>query len=220
MNIIILLIEIILFSVSLLIVYKKYKYNGIYIWILLSLILSSIMVQKTVEIFDLELNLGFVLNTLVFTASNIIIQKKGPKEINKVIGIVIFSNICVYTLAILSTLITNSNINELTNKAYNNIFYLTNRAYFGNIISLCITLWINSVLYHQIRLIKNKIWISNVLSTIITHFIESTMFCIIAFSFKLSPLNVIELITIRYIFKLIIGLISTSTLYATNSLNN
>ena len=138
----------------------------------------------------------------------------------KGIGIVIFSNICVYTLAILSTLITNSNINELTNKAYNNIFYLTNRAYFGNIISLCITLWINSVLYHQIRLIKNKIWISNVLSTIITHFIESTMFCIIAFSFKLSPLNVIELITIRYIFKLIIGLISTSTLYATNSLNN
>ena len=220
MNIIILLIEIILFSVSLLIVYKKYKYNGIYIWILLSSILSSIMVQKTVEIFDLELNLGFVLNTLVFSGSNIIWQKKGPKEINKVIGIVIFSNICVYTLAILSTLITNSNINELTNKAYNNIFYLTNRAYFGNIISLCITLWINSVLYHQIRLIKNKIWISNVLSTIITHFIESTMFCIIAFSFKLSPLNVIELITIRYIFKLIIGLISTSTLYATNSLNN
>lgn len=218
MNIILLFIEILISSAVLIYLYKKYKYEGIYICIMIFSILLGIISQKTVEIFDLEINLGFVTNTILIIASNILIQKKGPEENNKIISIIVLSNVVIYTLSIITILFDGSNINELTNTSFDKLFYLNNRIYFATVISLLITIWINSFLYHQIRQIKNKIVLSNILSAIISHFIECILFCIISYTFKISFINVIELIVIRYVFKLVISLIGTNIIYITNSI--
>lgn len=218
MNIVLLFIEILFSSLLIIYLYKKYKYDGIHIFILLSSMLIGIISQKTVEIFGLVVNLGIVTNTLIFIASNILIQKKGPLETNKVISIIIISNIALFSFSILTTLCSTSNINEITNNAFDKLFYLNNRIYFASITALIISIWLNSILYHQIRQIKNKIIISNVLSTIIIHFIECLLFCTISYAFKVPIINVIELIAIRYIFKASIGLIGTNVIYIANSI--
>jgi len=218
MNIVLLLIEILFSSVTLIYLYKKDKYEGIYLWILLFSMLLGIISQKVVEIFGLELNLGIVINSLMFIATNILVQKKGPKEISKVLSIIILSNVVIYSFSIISTICSTSNINEITNNAFDKLFYLNNRVYFASILALIISLWLNSMLYHQIRQIKNKIVISNILSTIIIHFIECIIFCIISYIFKIPLINVIELIVIRYIFKVTIGLIGTNIIYLVNSI--
>lgn len=218
MNIILLFLEIIFSSLTLIFLFKKYKYDGLYLWILLFSMILGIVSQKVVEILGLETNLGFVINTLIFIASNIIVQKKGPKEINKVLSIIIISSVTMYSFSILTSIMSISNINEISNNSFNELFYLNSRPYFASVISIIISLWLNSMLYHQIRQIKNKIWISNTLSIIIIGFIESILFCLISYAFKLSLLNVIELIVIRYIFKTIIGLIGTSVIYIANSI--
>lgn len=218
MNIILLFIEIIFSSATLIFLHKKYKFEGIYLWIIIFSILLGIISQKSVEIFGLEINLGFTINTLIFIASNILIQKKGQEEIGKIISIIILSNVSLYIFSILSSLIRVSDINEISNISFNELFYLNNRIYFASIISLIVSLWLNSILYHQIRQIKNKIVISNILSTIIIHFIECIIFCIISYIFKIPLINVIELIVIRYIFKVTIGLIGTNIIYLVNSI--
>lgn len=216
MNIILLFLEILLSSVVLIYLFKKNKYDGIYLCILVFSMLLGLISQKTVEIFNLEINLGFVINTLIFIASNIIVQKKGPDEIIKILSIIILSNVTLYTFSILTSIMSTSNINEIANISFSELFYLNTRTYFSSIISLIISLYLNSMLYHQIRQIKNKIWISNVLSMIIIQFIESTLFCLLAYAFKMSLLNIIELIVIRYMFKIAIGLIGTEIIYITN----
>ena len=218
MNIILLFIEILFSSFTLIYLYKKNKYDGIYLWIILFSIILGIISQKVVEIFGLAINLGFVINTLLFIATNILVQKKGPNEVNKVLSIIVLSNVSLYCFSIISTIIGESSINEFNNKAFDQIFYLNNRIYFASIISLMISLWFNSILYHQIRQIKNKILISNVLSTLIMHFVESILFCIISYTFKIPFINIIELIVIRYIFKVTIGLIGTSIIYIVNNI--
>lgn len=216
MNIGLLLIEIIFSSTILLYLYKKNKYDGIYTWLLLFSILIGIISQKSIEIFNLELNLGIAINTFIFITSNIIVQKKGPKEIEKVLSIIILGNVSIYSFSIITTICDISYINEITNKAFDNLFYLNNRIYFSTIISLIVSLYFNSILYHQIRQIKNKILISNILTTIIIQFIESLLFCLISYTFKIPFINIIELIVIRYIFKVTIGMIGTGIIYITN----
>jgi len=218
MNIILLFIEILISGAILIYLYKKYKYEGIYICIMIFSIILGIISQKTVEIFGLEINLGFVTNTLLIIASNILIQKKGPEENNKIITMIILSNVIIYVLSIIAILFSGSQINELTNTSFDKLFYLNNRIYFATIISLLITIWVNSFIYHQIRQIKNKIVISNILSAIISHFVECILFCVISYAFKIPFINVIELIVIRYIFKLVISLIGTNIIYIANSI--
>jgi len=218
MNIALLFIEIILSFTTLIYLYKNYKYEGIYIWILLFSILLGIISQKVVEIFGLEVNLGIVINSAMLIVSNILVQKKGPKEINKVISLIVLSNAVIFTLSIITTLFNPSDINEISNLAFDKLFYLNSRIYFASIIALIISLWLNSMLYHQIRQIKNKIVISNVLSTIIINFVECILFCIISYLLKIPFINVIELIVIRYIFKVTIGLIGTNVIYLINNI--
>lgn len=217
MNIILLFIETIITSIALIYLYKKEKYDGIYLWILLFTMFIGIISQKTTEIFGLEINLGFITNALIFIASNILIQKKGPEESKKIISTIFIGNVIIFIFSIISILFTSSTINEITNTSFNKIFYLNNRIYVSSLISLIISIWINAKLYHQIRQIKNKIIISNVLSTIIIHFIESILFCVLSYTFKLPIINIIELIVIRYVFKVTIGLIGTNIIYMINS---
>lgn len=217
MNIILLLIEILLSVFALIYLYNKQKYEGIYLWILIFSIFIGIFSQKTTEIFGLEINLGFVTNSLLFIASNILVQKKGPEEIKKILSTIFVGSVIIFTISIISVLLTSSTINEITNKSFDKLFYLNNRIYFSSIISLIISLWLNAKLYHQIRQIKNKIVISNILSTIIIHFVECILFCVLSYTFKIPFINIIELIVIRYIFKVSIGLIGTNIIYMINS---
>lgn len=216
MNTLLLILESLFGVFSLIYLYKNYKYDGIYLWLLTFSSILGIISQKTVEIFELEVNLGIVINCLIFISSNILVQKKGPDEVNKVLSIIVLSNIIIFTFSIVSVLLSPSGVDEIENNAFNQLFNLNNRIYFSQIISLIISLWLNSMLYHQIRQIKNKIILSNTLSTIIIQFIECLLFCLLAYIFKVSILNVIELIVIRYIFKVIIGILGTGVIYAVN----
>lgn len=220
MNILLMVIEILLSYFFIMFFYKKYKQEGLYLWILLFSILIGIMPYKTVEIFHLELNLGFVINALFFIVANVLVQKKGPEEIKKVLSIIILSNTMLFTISVVSMLITESSINLKSNEAFNQIFNLNSRVYFSSIISLCISLYLNSILYHQIRQLKNKLWITNLLSTIIINLIECFLFCLITYVFKVSFINLIELIVIRYMFKFVISIISILLVYGLNKVES
>jgi len=217
MNIILLLIEILLSSVTLIYAYKKKKNDGIYFWIIIFSLFLGIVSQKTSEIFGMQINLGFVTNTLILIAANILVQKKGPEESKKIISAIFIGNVIMFSLVTISMLFTPSTINEIANESFDELFYLNNRIYFSSIISIVISIWLNAKLYHQIRQIKNKIIISNILSTIIIHFIECILFCLLSYAFKLPIINIIELIVIRYIFKTSIGIIATNIIYIINS---
>lgn len=218
MNIILLFSEVLVSSLILIYLYKKYQCDGIYIWIMLFSLLIGLFSQVRVEIFSMDVNLGVGINALLFIAENILVQKKGPSEVIKVISLVILSNVMLYCFSILTTICDVSDINVITNNAFDKVFYLNNRVYFSSVISILVSIWLDAMLYHQIRQIKNKIVISNVLSTIIIHFIECVIFCFMTYVFKMPIINVIELIVIRYIFKVIIGLVGTNVIYIVNSI--
>ena len=212
-----LILELILCLTTLGFLYKYYKTNGlyIYIYIIISLILSSLMSLKLTSLFNYDLNLGIIPFVTIFTASNIIIQKNGPNAIKKLILTVSASFLISYALLYLVQMMDSSNINLFTNASYDNIFVDSLRMYFANFVTFLYSMLINSKLYYYLKKLKNNILISNLFSTIIIQFIASILFGLIAYIFIKEPIDIIKIIMIRYLLSLITGVLGTIPIYIT-----
>lgn len=217
-NINLLCIELVVCLITLIIVYKYFKIPGLYAYSIVSFILSNIMSLKVITLYNFDINLGIIPFVSVFIASNIIIQKKGPEEIKKLILILISSSIISYLLIFMVKLLNSSNINLFTNKSYDNIFTDSERIYFANIVTMLYSLILNSKLYYYLKRIKNKIWISNLFTSIIIEFITSLLFPILAYALIKEPIDIIKLIIIRYLISLIAAIFGTIPIYITNKI--
>lgn len=216
-NVILLIFEVIFSYVFLLYTYKKYKEDGIYIWIVIAFILSSLMCIKHIEINNINMSLGIGISSTIYIANNILIQKKGNEYTkNNIIMLIVFSVIFTCIL-ILSSGIISSDFNNFTSLTYDNILFSSIKYMLANIISIIIGLYINNYIYYQLRKIKNKIWISNILSALIFTFVEVVIFITIT-NFNNGSMYVIMMsLVIRYVIKIIILVLGTYIIYIANN---
>lgn len=213
MNIALLCLEIILMSASILVLYKYFKKDGLYFFIITSIILTNLMALKTTNILEIDVALGSILYVGIFIAINLIIQKYGIESIKKIT----ITTICASTISIiiitLLTLFPNSPVNIETNISFNIIFNNNIRIFLASIITFIISIYINTNIYSKLRLDNNKIFVSNMVSMLITQFIDTILFMIIAFGGTISIKLIIDSIAIRLIIKYITSLIGTIIIY-------
>jgi len=210
-----LIMELIICLVFQVLLYKKYKTAGLYIYIIICLILSSLMSLKTSILYNFDINLGVVPFVSIFTSANILIQKNGESNTKQLILTTSASYLISYILIYIVTMMTSSNINLFTNASYDNIFNDSLRMYFANFVTLLYSLLLNSKLYYYLKKMKNNILISNLFSTIIIQFIASILFGLIAYVFIKDTIDIIKIIMIRYLLSLIIGIIGIIPVYLT-----
>lgn len=219
MNILLLFIELIILFLVIYYSYKKNKYEGLYMLLIILTLLVGIFSNKEIMIFNLNINYSFIISSIIILITKILIQKKGPEEIKNILLLITFTSIITYILLETSSILQVSNINKKLSVSYNEVFNLNSRTYLSAVASLILSAYLTSVVYHNIRIIKNKIWLSNTLTSIILELIDSTIFCLISYLFKIPFINLIELIVIRYILKLIISLLGTSLIYSVNEID-
>jgi len=210
-----LIIEAIICFALLLVIYIKYKVDGLYLYAIILAILSTLMSLKKIPIDNFDINLGIIPFTMIFAISNIIIQKKGKEETKKFLLIILSTTIISYVILLLISYMNSSNINLFTSASYDNIFIDSMRIYFANIVTLLYSLLLNNKLYYYLKLMKNNVLISNLFTSIIIQFIASIIFGLIAYTFTLEIIDIIKLIMIRYLIGLIIGILSTFLIYIT-----
>ena len=212
-NINLLVIEMIICLALMIIIYKKYKIEGLYGYIIITFLLSNIMSLKIISIYNFDVNLGIVPLTTIFIASNLIIQKQGTEEIKKLTLILVSISIVTYGMLYLTSLLNSSNINLFTSESYDNILVGSERIYFANIVTILYTLLLNSKLYYFLKTDRNKIWISNVFSGIIIQFIVTLLFNILAYSLIKEWINIIQMTIMRYLISIIVIIFGTIDLY-------
>ena len=217
MNLIYLIIEIILCYTTIIILYQKKQKEGLYLYAIVGLILSNIMVLKRTEILSLEIALGFTIYASIFITSNIIVQKYGPEEIKKLLLVLVGSIIVSTIIIFLATLINGNTSMSIMNETFDYTFQNL-RIMLANSISILIILWFNAILYHQIRRVKNKIIISNILTSIIVSFMATIIFSFIAYLGLVNIKELSILILIRYLIILIIEIIGTIPIYIINKI--
>ena len=213
MNYILIIIEVLLSYLTLLLFHKKFKLDGIYYYIVMATILSNIMLLNTIDILTYPISVGFGITSSIVIATIILTHKRGPSELSKLIITIIISSIISYSYLTLSSYMGISDTNKYTNISYSIIFKNNIRIYLANTISLILSIYISTKLYHTMKQIKNKIWISNIFTTVIVEFIESIIFCVIAYAFSLKVIDLIMVIVIRYAIRALIECLGTTVIY-------
>lgn len=213
MNYILIIIEVFLSYLTLLLFHKKFKLDGIYYYIVMATILSNIMLLNTIDILTYPISVGFGITSSIVIATIILTHKRGPSELSKLIITIIISSIISYSYLTLSSYIGISDTNKYTNISYSIIFKNNIRIYLANTISLILSIYLSTKLYHTMKQIKNKIWISNIFTTVIVEFIESIIFCVIAYAFSLKVIDLIMVIVIRYVIRALIECLGTTVIY-------
>lgn len=217
MNILFLIIEVIISYILLLFVYKKYKEEGIYIWIVILLLISSFMSIKSIEINNVDIALGLGVSSSIYIANNILLQKKGTEYIKNTTTILFIFSIIFIFLLILSSGIMISEYNSITSLMYDSIMFSNIKFILANIISIIIGLYVNNYVYYELRKIKNKLWISNILSSLIFTFVEVLIFVFITNFINGSLYVMMTTLVIRYIIKIMILIIGTDIIYIANN---
>lgn len=213
MNYILIIIEVLLSYLTLLLFHKKFKLDGIYYYIVMATILSNVMILNTIDILTYPISVGFGINSSIVIATIILTHKRGPSELSKLIITIIISSIISYSYLTLSSYMGISDTNKYTNISYSIIFKNNIRIYLANTISLILSIYLSTKLYHTMKQIKNKIWISNIFTTVIVEFIESIIFCVIAYAFSLKVIDLIMVIVIRYVIRALIECLGTTVIY-------
>ncbi len=213
MNYILIIIEVFLSYLTLLLFHKKFKLDGIYYYIVIATILSNIMLLNTIDILTYPISVGFGITSSIVIATIILTHKRGPSELSKLIITIIISSIISYSYLTLSSYMGISDTNKYTNISYSIIFKNNIRIYLANTISLILSIYLSTKLYHTMKQIKNKIWISNIFTTVIVEFIESIIFCVIAYAFSLKVIDLIMVIVIRYVIRALIECLGTTVIY-------
>ena len=218
-NTILIFAETILCYIAFVVLYKKYKTDGLYIFAIFATFIACVMNLKTIEIMNIGVPLGFGITTSIVLAGNLITQRQGLEEIKNYILIILITGVVALGTLNISGMLNSSEYNYLANKAYDNIFVYNIRMYLALIISTVTSVYLSTNLFYTIKRIKNKIILSNIFSIIITEFFENIIFVLIAYLFEYKGIDIILCIIFRYTIKSVIGMFGTIPLYIANKLN-
>ncbi len=218
-NILLVVGEVIICYISLLVLSKKYKTDGIYVYAIIATFMSCIMSLKKISIMNVSVPIGFGVTTSLIIAGNLITQKRGKEELKTFLSLILVTALLSCCFLNLSGLMESSEYNKFANKSYDSIFTYNLRVYIALIISLIASTWVSSRLYYLIKRLQNKIILSNIFSIIIVELLENILFILIAYLFEYKVLDLILCLIFRYMIKTIIGLIGTIPLYIANKNN-
>lgn len=212
-NIVLIVSEVIICYITLLLLSKKYKTDGIYVFSIIATFMSCIMSLKQITIMNISVPVGFGTTTSLIIAGNLITQRRGKEELKTFLSLILVTALLSCCFLNLSGLMESSVYNEFANKSYDSIFKYNLRIYIALIVSLLLSSWISSNIYYLIKRLQNKIILSNIFSMIIVELLENTVFVLIAYLFDYKAIELILCIVLRYMIKTVIGLLGTIPLY-------
>lgn len=218
-NVILVIAEVIICYLTIIILNKKYKTDGLYVYAIIATFTSCIMSIKQIDLLSIAIPIGFGTTTSLIIAGNIITQKRGPDEIKTYLILILITALISCCFLNMSGLMKSSDYNLYANKAYDSIFEYNLRVYIANLLAIITCVWLNSKLYYEIKKIKNKIVLSNIFSITIIELIENIIFVFIAYLFEYEFINIVLCIIFRYMIKTVIGIIGTIPIYITNKFN-
>lgn len=218
-NLLLVLAETLVCYIGIIILNKKYKTDGLYVYAIIATFLSCIMSLKQIDLVSVTVPIGFGVTTSLIIAGNIITQKRGTDEIKTYILLIIVTALVSFCFLNMSGLMKSSDYNLYANKSYDSIFEYNLRVYIANLIALPLSVWLNSKLYYEIKKIKNNIALSNIFSIVIIELLENIIFVLIGYLFEYELINIILCIIFRYMIKAVIGAIGTIPIYISNKYN-
>lgn len=204
---------------SVILVYRLFGKQGLFIWIPISAIVANIQVIQTIELFGLAATLGNIVYATSFLVTDILSELYGRKEANKAVWIGFFSLIAMtalMNLALLFEPLAGDDFALVSHESLSTIFSLMPRIVVASLIAYLVSQRHDVWAYHFWRTKfpgKGKIWIRNNLSTMVSQLLDSIIFTLLAFAGKYSFEILLEIFITTYLLKIIVAFADTPFIY-------
>jgi uncharacterized integral membrane protein (TIGR00697 family) len=197
-----------------LISFKLFKKEGLFIWAALAPVLANIFTLKNANIFGLNCTCGSVLFASIFLVTDIISERYNEKESKKAIYIGVFSNIVLIISSQIALRYIPSNIDIMNNKLVD-IFSLNLRVTISSIICFLLSNLLDVIIYNRLKKKTNNklIWLRNNISTIICNCTENFLFIFLAYVGIFSIQDIIIIALSTSVIELIVAILDTPFLY-------
>lgn len=214
MNEVLFFASILLYFSLMLLAYRLFGKQGLFVWICFVIILANIEAIKLVTFFGFSVTLGNVLYASTFLATDIISEKYGKDEANKTINMGFFAMI-VFIIFSQFVLLFTPDTGDFAHSAMETLFMLTPRVCLGSIVTYIVMQKLDIFLFHKIRNKTNgkHLWLRNCVATMTSQFFDSIVFNCIAFYGVYDNKTLISIILLTYLLKFIIAVFDTPFVY-------
>lgn len=218
MNIILGIISIILVFISVVLIEKFFKKEGLYIWISLATVIANIIVCKTIEVVGITTSLGNIMFASNFLATDILSEKYGKIEAKR--GVLMgFIFMILFVLITQVSLLYVPAPEDVAQGAMKTLFSINLRVSLASLLLFFISNNLDIFLFHKLaEKYPNKLWLRNNVSTIISNCGESYLFAFMAFFGIYDIPAIISIATMGVILEMIIALCDTPFLYLAKKL--
>lgn len=213
MNILLGIFSVILVFFSVVIIEKKFKKEGLFVWLSLSTVIANILVCKTIEVFGLITSLGNVMFASTFLVTDILSEKYGKHEARKGI-LMAFLFMIIFVVAIQIGILYIPADGDLMHEAMKILFTLNFRVSIVSLILFYISNNIDILIFHKLaEKYPDKLWLRNNLATMLANCSENYLFVFLAFGGVYDISTIITIATMNSIIEIIIALCDTPFLY-------
>ncbi|MBN2349440.1 MAG: queuosine precursor transporter [Bacteroidales bacterium] len=199
--------------------FKLFGKQGLFIWIPISTIVANIQVIQTVELFGFVATLGNIVYASSFLVTDILSELYGKKEAQRAVWIGFFSVIVMAVLmniALLFIPLQGDEFAQTTYSSLDTIFSLMPRIVIASLTAYLISQRHDVWAYHfwmKKFSSRKHIWLRNNLSTMVSQLIDSIVFIVIAFWGVYEFKVLVEIFFTTYFLKWIVALADTPFIY-------
>lgn len=216
-------INVLFYLSTVLVLYKIFGKNGLFVYSVFSTLLASVAVCKCFSLFGFTANAGIVQYAVTFLITDILSEKYGKKEAGKAVWYSISAMLLWVVGTQLALLFIPNSMTKNMSDVLNSIFGLTPRIFIASMVANVCSQNFDVFMYHFIwkKTGNNKqfLWLRNNGSTTISQAIDTVVFIFLAFWGVYPAGTVLNLLFTTYIFKALVAILDTPFIYLARKIN-
>ncbi len=197
--------------------YKLFGRNGLFAYIVMSVIGANIQVAKTIEIFGVTTSLGNTMFAGIFLATDLLSERYGKKDAQRAVYYGFFMQLS-FLIAMQFSLKFVPHAEDFAQPHMDGLFGLALPVFtLAGLTSFLVSQTIDVFIYQKIRerFPEDKwLWLRNNGSTLLSQIIDTTIFTGIVAAFGIwSPALALEIYFVTYVLKFVLSIIDTPFIY-------
>ncbi|MGK0554027.1 queuosine precursor transporter [Macrococcus capreoli] len=198
------LVAFLLTFIGLVLMYRYFGKEGLFVWVAVGTVIANIQVTKSVELFGITATLGNVLFASIYLATDILNDRYGRTIAKKAVWLG-FASAIIMTVLMTTSLQFISTSTDIAQESMKTLFGVVPRIVLGSIIAYIIGQYVDVYLFNFIKkyFASERTFIIRAYgSTIFSSIVDTALFSIIAFTGLMPNAVVFEIFITTYIFKL------------------
>ena len=220
-NEILLVLSLVIIYGMVLVLFRFFKLEGLYMWTIIATIAANIEVLIFIKAFGIGMTLGNVLFASTFLVTDIISELYGKKQANKAVIIGILTSIIFIILSQYWLLYTPHPTEDFAMPSMKTIFGNVPRLMFASLAVYAIVQILDVWFYHKWWQLSEKLcgeknrflWLRNNGSTLLSQLLNTVLYTVFAFAGTFSTDKLIQTIVSSYIIFICTSLLDTPFVY-------